>query len=172
MSDVHSHDPKIKKQIRDALWDMLYTPITNKLASKLQDIILRNTLINKYSHKSFTYKNEFYSDDATLPPRKMNRLHPSLVSDMDDYLKEVQTLNQVEVPYVMGFINQGLNATNCFQDYLEIFPEPLHQKLYHFINTCTYQKSQLSHQEAKKLQTKNEKAISLIKQRMVLNLLY
>ena len=172
MNNVFERDPKIKMQICNALWDLLYTPITNQLKGKLQEIILRNTLINRYSHKSFTYKNEFYSDDANLPPRRMNRLHPSLVSDMENYLKELKTLNQEEVPYVMGFINQGLNATNYFQDYLKIFPEPLHQRLRHFINSCLNHDTYLSQQEIEKIQAKNEKAISMIKQRMVLNLLY
>lgn len=172
MNPVFEHGSLSKMQIFNSLRDLLYTPITNQMKSKLQDIILRNTLINKYSHKSFTYKNEFYSDDATPPPRIMNRLHPSLVSDMENYLKEWKALNQEEIFYVMGFISQGLNASNNLQDYLKIFPEPLHQRLRQFSNYPSYCDTHLSQQKIQMIRDKNEKAISLIKQRMVLNLLY
>ena len=165
------HDPRTKQQVKEALYQFLYGPVQKRYQQQLHQIIQQNTLLIKGSHASFIYKNVFYSNENTPPPRKMNRLHPSLVTAMEDYLKDVEVLNQQEIPYVIGFITQVLNASNDFEDYLKTFPPILHPPLEKLIASCPYHNRKLTDKEIERLQAKNTKPINLIKQRLVTNLI-
>ena len=165
------HDPQIKQQVKEALYQFLYGPVQKRYQQQLHQINQQNTLLIKGSHASFVYKNVFYSNENTPSPRKMNRLHPSLVTAMEDYLKDVEVLNQQEIPYVIGFITQVLNASNDFEDYLKTFPPILHPPLEKLIASCPCHNRKLTDKDIEKLQTKNAKPINLIKQRLVTNLI-
>ena len=71
------HDPRTKQQVKEALYQFLYSPVQKRYQQQLRQLIQQNTLLIKSSHASFVYKNVFYSNENTPSPRKMNRLHPS-----------------------------------------------------------------------------------------------
>lgn len=165
------HDPRTKQLIKDTLYDFLYLPVQNSFKSRLDVLIVRNTLLGGYSHKSFNYKGVLYSCDNGSPPRKWNRLVPQLKPQMDEYLNDLKQLNEQELPYVVGFINQVLNASNDLQDYLQIFPESVHRPLEKLIASCPCGKLQLSNEKIVDLREKNAASIDMMKARMVKNLL-
>lgn len=165
------HDPRTKQLIKDTLYEFLYRPIENQFKNRLEVLIVRNTLLGGYSHKSFNYKGVLYSSDNGAPPRKSNRLMLQLKPAMDEYLFDLKQLNERELPFVIGFINQVLNASNDLQDYLHIFPESIHQPLEKLIATCPCQAKQLSDEKIVELREKNRASINMMKARMVTNLL-
>lgn len=165
------HDPRTKSQIKDALFDYLYAPVKRHFKARLDTIITRNSLLGGFSHQSFVYKGEFYSCDTAAPPLKRNRLLTQLRPDMDEYLKETQAIDMQELPYVIGFINQVLNSSNDLTDYLQLLPESVHQPLDQLIATCPCKTRQLTDDQVKALRERNKASISLMKQRMVTNLL-
>ena len=165
------HDPRTKQLIKDSLYDFLYTPVQRQFKTRLDTIIIRNTLLGGYGHKSFNYKGVHYSCDTGAPPRKWNRLLPQLRDQMDGYLQDLNQLNDTELPFVLGFINQVLNSSNDLGDYLRLFPESVHQPIEKLIATCPCQAKQLSDEQVALLQEQNKKHIELIKKRMVTNLL-
>ena len=165
------HDPRTKQLIKDTLYEFLYRPIENQFKNRLEVLIVRNTLLGGYSHKSFNYKGVLYSSDNGAPPRKSNRLMLQLKPAMDGYLFDLKQLNEKELPFVIGFINQVLNASNDLQDYLHIFPESIHQPLEKLIATCPCQAKQLSDEKIVELREKNQASINMMKARMVTNLL-
>ena len=171
MSEVLQHDPRTKQQIKDMLYAFLYEPVQRQFKTRLDTLINRNTLISGASHHSFTYKGCFYTNDLTPPPRKMNRLVPQLHADMDAYLADLKQLNDKEVPYVVGFINQVLNASNDLHDYLRVLPKSLHQPIQKLIDSCPYRTKKLTDAEVQEMQSRNQHYIDLVKQRMVTNLL-
>jgi hypothetical protein len=101
----------------------------------------------------------------------MNRLKPDLMSLMNEYLEDLVQINTVERPYVLGFINQTLNASSSLQDYLKIFPESMHKPLKHFIDTCGSRVGKLEPEMVASIKQRNQIPIELMKKRMVLNLL-
>jgi HD superfamily phosphohydrolase YqeK len=109
MADQLQHDPNTKQKIKDALYLHLYATVEKQFKQRLDQIIVRNAAVCGYSHQSFMYKNVLYNCDATAVPRKMNRLTPALQPAMNDLLKEMKQINDKEVPYVIGYINQVLN---------------------------------------------------------------
>lgn len=165
------HDPRTKQQVKDALYEHLYAPVQRQYRTRLDGLIIKNTLLGKYSHKSFNYKGVLYSCDAASPPRKANRLVPELYPEMEAYLTELKELNDKELPYVLGFINQVLNASDDFCDYLSLLPNALHPPIQKFIDSCPCRTKHLSGAEVTALQTKNASSIDMVKNRMVTNLL-
>lgn len=165
------HDPNTKQRIKNALYDFLYQPVKQRFQARLIQIIQHNQSLLGHSHPSFTYKGIPYSASDTAAPRKANRLALQLHPDMEDYLAELHRLNAEEIPYVLGYINQVLNASNNFPDYLHLLPEAVHAPVYQMLVTCPCNSRQLSNVEIDALRIKNEASIALIKQRMVMNLI-
>ena len=165
------HDPRTKQYIKDKLYSFIYDPVNRRLKNQLNSIIQKNCTILFASHNSFTYKGIYYSSDNTKPPRVLTSLSKQLYPLMDEYLKEQRQLNTIELPYVIGFITQVLNASDDLQDYLRIFPEAIHQPLEKIIASCPCRNKHLSEDAVLALQNKNKTPIKLMKQRLVINLL-
>jgi hypothetical protein len=171
MTDHISHDPRTKQQIKDALFAFLYDPVEKMFKDQLEKLIIRNAVINGYSHKSFVYKGVLYNCDSSPVPRKMNRLAPQLQPEMNGYLKEVKALNEKEIPFVLGYITQALNSSNDLCDYYRLFPESVHAPLRKIIETCPCRMQSLPEEVVVLLQEKNKGSIDLMRQRMTTNLL-
>ena len=171
MEEQLQHDPRTKSQIKDLLYAFLYTPVQNQFQQRLDTLITRNAVIQGISHKSFIYKGVIYSCDTTPVPRRMNRLAIQLVPDMNDYLIDLKQLNEHELPYVLGFINQVLNSSNDLHDYLRLLPQSVHQPIEKLIATWPCRAKQLTDEDVQAIQTKNSQPILLMKQRMVSNML-
>jgi hypothetical protein len=170
--DTHlQHDPRTKKQIKEAIYSFLYNPVFKNFQRKLEVLITKNSVLCGNAEMSFNYKNETYCTPGAVLPRKMNRLHKSLHIYMDEYLKEIHVLNSYELPYVLGFINQVLNSSNDLQDYLLVFPASLHPPIEGLINSCPCRTNRLTLDEIHLLQGKNHIPINLLKQRQVINLI-
>lgn len=165
------YDPRTKQLIKDTLYDFLYTPVVNQFQRRLDVLIVKNALLGGYSHKSFNYKGVFYSCDSGSPPRKGNRLSSQLKPHMDEYLHDLQQLNEKELPFVVGFINQVLNVSSDIQDYLKLFPESVHRPLNSLIASCPCGRKQLTADKVAELLSKNSEPINMMKARMVKNLL-
>lgn len=169
--DKLEHDPRTKQQIKDALYSFLYEPVTRQLKNRLDTLIVRNTLMGGYMHKHFTYKGVTYNGDVSPLPIKRNRLVPQLKDEMEQYLQDMDQLNNHELPYVLGFINQVLNASCDLTDYLRVLPESIHQPLQQLVATCPYRTTTLSEKKVEQLVSKNVEPIELMKKRLVTNLL-
>lgn len=171
MDEPLLHDPRTKQQIKDALYQHLYAPIQKQFKQRLDNIVTQNTVALGVGHASFLYKGTVYVAEDLPVPRKMNRLLPKYVPVMEEYLNDLKQLNENELPYVLGFITQVLNASNDLQDYLRVFPNTLHRPIEDLINSCPCRAKRLSEETIENLQYKNKIAIQLTKQRMVTNLL-
>lgn len=165
------HDPRTKQQIKDVLYDFLYTPIQKQFKERVDSIIVKNAVLGACTHASFMYKNVLYSCDQNALPRKMNRLLIQLQPAMNDYLKDVKLLNEKELPYVLGYINQVLNSSNDLHDYLRLLPAAVHHPVQLMIDSCPCKAKKLSDETVTMLQVKNQASINMMKARMVTNLL-
>lgn len=169
--DYLEHDPRTKMQIKDALYSFLYGPVQKQFKDRIDTLIIRNTIAGGYAHKHFVYKGVLYTSDVTPPPTRKNRLQPQLRVPMEEYLVDLQQLNNHELPYVLGFINQVLNASSDLTDYMRVLPESIHYPLIHLAATCPCRTTSLAEERVTSLQTRNQMSIDLIKRRLVTNLL-
>lgn len=165
------HDPRIKQQIKDVLYEFLYEPVQKQAKTKLDTIIQQNCVALNSPHESFIYQGVVYSTNNGKLPRKMNRLVPQLHPQMEDYLNDMKQLNEYELPYVLGFVNQVLNSSNDLHDYLRVLPASVHQPIQDLIATCPCRTIKLPQDKVETLQQKNELPIQLMKKRLLLNVL-
>lgn len=166
-----AHDPRSKQLIKDGLYAFLYAPIENQFKNRIDVLCTRNSILGGFSHKSFFYKGTVYNSEITQPPTSRNKLIPQLRAEMEAYLQDLQDLNQHEVPFVLGYINQVLNSSNDFKDYLRLFPESIHYPLERLMATCPCQNKHLTDEKVLQIKERNQQPISLMKQRLVNNLL-
>lgn len=171
MQEPLQHDPRIKQQVKDAIHKLLYAGVQKSFKAQLDAIITRNTQMSGVGHLSFTYKNVLYSCDTAPAPRRMNRLLPALMPVMDSYLADLKKINDEEMPYVVGFINQVLNASSTLADYLRLFPEAVHEPVKALIATCPCHTKVLEPDAVATFLEKNQNAITMMKKRMVVNLI-
>lgn len=171
MAEQLQHDPRTKQQIKDVLYELLYTPIQKQFKARLDQIIVKNAVLGGYSHQSFMYKNVLYNCDHNAPPRKMNRLVIQMQPAMNEYLRELKQLNEKEMPYVLGYITQVLNSSNESHDYLRLLPPAVHHSIQGLINTGPCRGKKLPDETVALLQEKNLGPVQLMKNRMVTNLL-
>lgn len=171
MNTQLQHDPKTKQQLKDALYAVLYDPVQRQFQRRKEAIIGQNTLLGQYAHNSFAYKGTLYSADQNKPPRKANRLLPQMVPAMEAYLGELKALNEQEVPYVLGYINQVLNASNDFDDYLRLLPESLHNVIRQFQASCPCHNHNLPEETVQEFRQRNAASLNLMRQRMAINLI-
>lgn len=164
-------NPRTKQQIKDLLYHHLYDALERKLLARLTRLIQQNCLVQQKDYQGFSYKGEAYVIDSRPQPRKLPRLVPHLHTAMEDYLADIRQVNREEVPFVLGFLNQVLNASNDLQDYLKVLPECLHPPIRKLIDECSCRTEHLDSQKVAELQDKNQLPIDLIKQRLMLNLL-
>ena len=169
--DTLEHDPRTKQQVKDALYSFLYGPIQKQFKSRIDTLILRNTLLNGYDHRHFVYKGVVYNSDTSPTPTRKNRLNPQLKDQMEEYLADLTELNTEELPYVLGFLNQVLNASTDLTDYKRVLPESVHHPLDQLLATCPCRTTSLSSERVQALMSKNIETINMIKRRLVTNLL-
>ena len=166
------YDPETKQMIKDSLYEHLYGPVKNQYRSRLATIIDRNCILIGNAYKSFIYKGTTYkANENDVLPRQSNRLREQLHPEMDLYIEELNQLNDYELPYVLGYINNMLNSSTSLQDYFKVLPESMHKPIQDLVPTCGCRAQHLSDKAINDMRIRNTKSIELMKQRMVLNLL-
>lgn len=166
-------DPRLKAQIKTALEEFLYEPVQRAFKRRLDEIIMANTLAGGFRVKSFHYKGIQYTSEAWPPPRDWNRLLPQFKARMDEYLTDVKAINEQERPFVFGFINQVLNSSNHLADYYALLPDSAHQPIraLKIDDSNMYPYPLMAKDKMDKIIAQSAKAIQMMKNRMVINLL-
>ena len=172
-AQVLQHDPRTKQQVKEILYQFLYQPVQQQYRAKLSNIIEKNCTLMAASYPAFQHRGTVYSvaEEATRLPKSMTRLAPQLEPMFLEFLAEMKQLNEYELPYVLGFINQVLNSSNDLQDYLRVLPASVHQPIQDLIASCGCRTTKLTPEDVKQLQERNQLPIDLMKQRLVRNLL-
>jgi len=119
----------LKQVISLALNEAVYVPTERRFQKQLTDIITTNSAKEGFFHNSFSYKGEFYNWEFTTPRFKNQYLVPELHPSMDAYLADKKHLEYTEKPFIFGFFNRVLNASNSVLDYYELLPGCIHRPL-------------------------------------------
>lgn len=171
---MENQDPTLKYDIKEALYEMLYRPVLNTFQARLDALVLTNCQLQRNDRQEFAYKGEHYVHSTYRPgyaARQIPRLHLTLVPLMEQYLQELNQINQKEVPLVMGYLNQILNSSNNLHDWLQLFPDVLHPPLQQAVQRCGCRTSALQPEDINSIRIRTAEGTQLVKQRMMLNLL-
>lgn len=171
MEPLVQYDPLTKYNIKDKLYSVLYGPVDNVFRKRIEGLIIQNCSLINNPHKHFVYKGELYNIDQTKLPLKQNRLAQQLRPIMDDYLQDLNQLNDKEMPYVMNLINKILNSSNSLSDYKELLPESIKPYLEEFEAACPCRQKHLTKDDVLHFQQANADQLALMRERMMQNLL-
>ena len=171
MSNELQYDPQTKRNIKDLLFNYLYEPAISQFKSRLEAIISKNCTLNNTESRAFHYKGKQYASEHATFPVKRIRLHSLLHETMNNYVEELNKLNDYELPYVLGFLGQVLNSSDALPDYIGALPEAIHRPLMNLASQCPCKTGKLSQEAILDLKIRNQAPITLIKQRLVMNLL-
>lgn len=166
-------DPRMKGAIKDALIQHLYEPVERAFKRQLDEIIIGNTLAGNYTTKSFHYKGVQYTCEPGLPPRNWNKLLPQFKARMDEYLAEVRDIDERERPFIFGFLNQVLNSSNHLADYYALIPDSAHAAIrgLKMDTSLMYDYPLMPKDKMDRIIAQNQTAITMLKTRLVTNLL-
>lgn len=166
------YNPQMKGAIRSAIHEFLYGPVREYYQRELHELIDNNEQISQGVNEIFVYRGIRYAKKQfRFAPKHIPRLDPVLHERMDMYLAETKELNDVEVPLVMGYIQNVLNSSDQLQDYLVLFPSALHPPIQKVIDHCNCRGTTVSLATAQTMIHTHAKSFDYIKQRMVFNLL-
>ena len=163
---------QLKFLISSYLQDVLFSPLLNDLDNRLDRLIQHNCTLQGYGHKSVYYKGELFVTDDQIPPRKSQRLAPSLIPEMEGFLADKRKFYDDEKLVIVGFLTRILNSINRLDDLYRILPSNLHHRIQDLVSLCTSDKPSISDEQVQQLLENDKEAFHLMKERMALNLLY
>jgi len=165
--------PTIKQQLKDLLYGFLYTQVNQQFVERLQAITTRHRQLSNSAQPYFLFRGEVYCGDPTVQrDGRIRQLVRGLHPDMDEYVKELKELNDYEIPMVLGFFTNMLNASNDVQDYLRILPESMHTAFDDWLTVYPSTSTTLTDAQIAEIQARNALPIKLLKGRLFLNLLF
>lgn len=166
-------DPRVKHLIKVALEDFMYLAVNRSFKERLLAILQRNTVDCVYPHQSFSYKGVYYSFELVAPRFKTQKLLPEFHPAMDELLTEQKRIEYTEKPYIFGFFNKVLNASNSINDYYRLLPECVHDPIRTVVQVTdliSYH-TELSDEQVEQFQLEHQSWILQLKSRMVLDLI-
>lgn len=168
-------DPFLKQNVLDDLRLLVRkTYAGNGQRQKaLDELIMANYQLTYESSMHLMFRDKLHQHSSALPgtqpPRRLPRLHPDLLPQMEAWHAEDVALSQ-EQKVVLGALTAILNASNHVEDWRLLLPEYLHEVLRPY-EACNPEAKRLSTEAIEAVRAKTFKGLLPLKQRMVLNLL-
>lgn len=171
-----AYDFVVKQHIKDVLYTHLYGSVDARYNASMDQLIERNSYECGNAQLAFVYDGQMVRHSQFVPKgsppiHKTNPLASELVSPYLQLQAERNQLFTKELPYVMGYINQVLNISDSFDDYVALLPESLHNVLERLRSECPRLPQELQQSDLENLRGKNTSSIELLKQRLLSNLL-
>lgn len=165
--------PKAKTNLQTTMMEFIFNPFMCYWNRRVDKIIERHVLLCSSTQYGFSYKGENFtgsSKQLLRPP--VQRLHKSLYSDMDDLLRERETVTLYEEPLIKSVLCALMNLSNNPWDYFQLLPKELHLAWEHFKTKMpTGYESEITDSIISAFQTKHEAAFNVVRIRMVTNLI-
>lgn len=162
----------MKQDVKNAILTFLYEPVSKGFHQEIVEVVRANIVKTKSSQIGFMYRGEWFTTDyRKLYPRRKQRLHKDLVSQMDGILERRKAVYDVEVPYVNGYITKVLNTSDSVEDFIALFPQALSKPIKESTVAITRKPAKHSDEFVQAFLQENAKSLEYLKTRLVLNLL-
>lgn len=163
---------KAKLRVKQTIEHHLYGAFDEKLKVRLNEIIDQTSALTMHAAESFSYKGVRYIKEGwRVPPHMIKRLHPDLDAVMDQWLLDKAVIDDYERPVVMGYVQNVLNAAKQASEYLVMFPTALCEPFKEQLELICEDYSHVSIDEAEALVQTHEAAYTLLKIRLMTNML-
>lgn len=163
---------KGKLRIKQAIEHHLYGAFDERLQVRLSELIDQHMAMTQDFAESFAYKGiRYVKQGFRVHPSRIRRLHPDLFMLMDQWLVDFTAINDYERPLVMGYVQTVLNTSAKPSDYLMLFPTALVEPFKDQLALLCDDYSHVGLDEAEAFVTQHENTYSLLKIRLMTNLL-
>lgn len=163
-------NPYLKQDVLAMISEHVYSAAHRRMNKRLEEIITKNTSMIGSGDMVLSYKGEYYScQGVRRTEKKTNRILPILRPYMDEWINDNNALHD-EIGLVETYLATVLNASNNVSDYFRLLPDCVHPALQPYAQQPNVQPP-LSDEQVQAIQAKNQKAMSMIKQRLLLNLI-
>lgn len=160
-----------KYNLKNALLLKLYNPSSKAFTKECEDLVLQNNVLKGVHASSFLYRGTTYPVLQKLGLKSSYALHPSLEEKFVTVLYPFDEIQKFEVPLVAGFIIHVLNSSDCWEDYLKVFPETLHPLIEEWWFHFKWKIPTLTEAAIADILDKHSKGLQLLRARLVWNLL-
>ena len=160
-----------KVELRELLHFYLYERVEEHRKEQLESLIKANCTLSNSSFPAFRFRGATYQVNAFVGYQAYPRqLHPGLIPVVEKFVAEQEQLLEYEQPMVRGYITAVLNSSNSLKDYLRLLPASVHLALADI--TMPDLPATLSESDIDSMNVRYAQHISLLKQRLLLNLLF
>lgn len=163
---------KAKLRVKQAIEHHLYGVFDDKMKTRLEELIDQTSAMTQHAAESFSYKGVKYIREGwRVSPHMIKRLHSDLDPIMDQWLADKAEIDEYERPIVMGYVQNVLNSAKKPSDYLVLFPSALTEQFSTLMADLCGDYSHVSIDEAESLVKTHEAAYTLLKTRLMMNML-
>lgn len=163
---------RVKLIVKTAIEHHLYGRFDDKMKLRLHELIDRNNAMTMHASESFSFKGVRYIKEGwRVHPTHIKRLHSTLDAAMEEWLQERAAINDYERPLVMGYVQTVLNTSAKPADYLVLFPTALTEPFKEQLAELRGDHGHVSVDAAETLVVQHETAYTLLKIRLMANLL-
>lgn len=152
----------------------LYGSLKKQLQTREMELIIENAQLHGNHQLCMWFGGELRGLNnymAGHAPRPANQMKPQ-IADRFKALMLLREEMEDELVYIRNYTRRAMSTLKCFEDYLKAFPEALHSHLTEIKNTLYWWKPEpLSPEAMEEFLKTNEKYITMMKVRMVKNLI-
>jgi len=120
---------------------------------------------------NFLYHNEYYGIRNRVPGEVVMKLHNSVKSQMDDYLRRKNILDNEVKPMTMHYVVKAVNRVSTLADLKLLLPDALHQCVNSFISTTSGAYVKITPEEVEQFKKENQKGELALKSQLLQNIL-
>lgn len=168
---------RAKAEILTTISAFLYEPYEEHCNLIIDRIIVEHTLIDmklsKATFLGFRFRGKHYFHSSTQDrPRNLTSLSLELYPQMEEVLKDFETVNLYEKPLILNSVTAMLNESQHPNDFLKVLPECLHPALSTFYQTQYPEyDEELTPEKATEIRERYSKALDAIHVRLATNLI-
>lgn len=163
---------RAKAEMLKAITAFLYKPYEEHCNTLIDRIIVEHVKLSKATFLGFRFRGKHYFHSSTQDrPRNPTSLSLVLYPQMEELLKDFETVRLYEYPLVINSITAMLNESQHPNDFLKILPECIHPALYNFYQKpYTGYDEEITAEKAIEIRQKYNKAMDAMLIRLTTNL--
>lgn len=153
---------------------LLYVKPLDDIRKRLYALGDHNGQLVGNQQRCFLYRGEMFAVECYPKgkvPRPINWLRPELHADMQRLQDEKHEIENLEMPYVLGYLQRVMQVARTQRDYLALIPNVLHAPIKKHATAFANYLEDLPDTEVAAFLQDNDRYLGKLKERMTFNLL-
>ena len=158
-------------QIVNEISNTIFKNKDKDLETELAIICNSHSISSGVYSNNFLYRNEYYGTRNRAPGEVVMKLHNAVKSQMDEYLRRKNILDNEIKPMTMHYVVKAVNRVRTLNDLKLLLPDALHQCVASFISLESEASIRLTPEEIEQFKKENQKGELALKSQLLQNIL-